>query len=277
MVVLGLVLLGLGEASVGRAAPVTVTRVEPGDRRILLEWAPLPGDTLTPDERRESDARAFGGYVVWRGISSDSTQLLRLRTFALLDSTWTFVGSTRRFVDPDSVLARGEGPDPETPLAVPGPFNGFAYYYAVTAYDASVDSIAGTVRVREYLLGGVGEALDAGIAAGQLPVVPQATPRIAPPLLREVRVVPNPYALSAPWDAPGRRRVQFIHLPTPCRISIYTLAGDFVRELEHTAQNDGEDWDLRNGDGREVTSGIYVYHVEAETGEERRGHFVVVR
>ena len=37
------------------------------------------------------------------------------------------------------------------------------------------------------------------------------------------------------------------------------------------------DWDLKNQNGEEVASGIFIYHVVSEEGFESKGHFVVVR
>ena len=37
------------------------------------------------------------------------------------------------------------------------------------------------------------------------------------------------------------------------------------------------DWDLKNADGRKVSSGIYIYQVKSPQGHEKRGHFVIIR
>jgi hypothetical protein len=96
--------------------------------------------------------------------------------------------------------------------------------------------------------------------------------------LEEVFVVPNPYRGSEPWDPTGTNRVQFRNLPEKAEIRIYTVAGDLVRILDHESVISGAaDWDLKNGDGRDVTAGIYMYRVTTPQGFEIRKHLVVVR
>ena len=36
-------------------------------------------------------------------------------------------------------------------------------------------------------------------------------------------------------------------------------------------------WDLRNGKGQKVVSGIYVYQAETPEGRTRKGHFVIIK
>jgi hypothetical protein len=96
--------------------------------------------------------------------------------------------------------------------------------------------------------------------------------------LEDVYAVPNPYRGSEPWDQAGTSRVQFRNLPAKAEVRIYTVAGDLVRILAHESTVSGAaDWDLKNGDGRDVTAGIYMYRVTTPQGFEVRKHLVVVR
>ena len=95
--------------------------------------------------------------------------------------------------------------------------------------------------------------------------------------LNTVGVVPNPYRASEAWNQAGQNEMHFINLPATARIRIFTLAGDLVRDLQHQDPiRDFERWDLKNGVGRDVASGIYMYRVEAEnfTFQSR---FIVIR
>ena len=95
--------------------------------------------------------------------------------------------------------------------------------------------------------------------------------------LGQVGVVPNPYRATEAWNPGGGHEVHFVNLPPRAKISIYTLSGDLVRELEHADQvRDFERWDLRNGAGRDVTSGVYMYRVEAESFTHQ-SRFIVIR
>ena len=100
----------------------------------------------------------------------------------------------------------------------------------------------------------------------------------AQPNLQEVVVVPNPYRGHERWDVGTAGRVQFQNLPASVTVRIYTVAGDFVRELVKNNPLSGNlDWDLKNADQHDVASGIYVFHVTSSQGFESRGHFVVIR
>ncbi|MBI1795715.1 MAG: hypothetical protein HY076_09425 [Candidatus Eisenbacteria bacterium] len=95
--------------------------------------------------------------------------------------------------------------------------------------------------------------------------------------LARVSVVPNPYRAVEAWNAAGENELHFINLPAQAVIRIYTLAGDLVRELQHQdTVRDFERWDLRNGRGRDVSSGIYLYRVVSGSFFYQN-HFIVIR
>lgn len=219
----------------------------------------------------------FTGYRVWRRSAQTDEDFQLLRTYSLLDSTWSFVGGERTFADPDSIIPRGQERDPEFEegTVVPGPFNGFGYDYAVTSYDAVIDATSFPVRITEF------ENEDPEDVATPSPVFPGRQARQAIPLLGEVRVVPNPYNPDADYGKqafPGPPRVQFVNLPRTAHVEIYSVAGDLVRELDKIDDDnvDSIDWDLKNDDGRDVAPGIYVFLVQA-SGETKTGRFVVAR
>jgi hypothetical protein len=160
-------------------------------------------------------------------------------------------------------------------LEVPGPFNGFTYLYSLTTFSAVIDATVFPFRVTQFdTLRG-----EAGLVSP--PVRPSQVARASHPLLSEVRVVPNPYNPAANFGQqvfPGAPRVQFVNLPAKAVIRIFTASGDEVRAIEKPENSgvDAVDWDLKNANGHDVASGIYVYTVEAG-GEKITGHFVVAR
>jgi hypothetical protein len=92
-----------------------------------------------------------------------------------------------------------------------------------------------------------------------------------------VSVVPNPFRAAEAWDQAGGNQVHFINLPEKARIRIYTAAGDLVREIVHDdSVRDFAIWDLKNGQGENVSSGIYVYRVESGVFSAQ-SRFVVIR
>jgi hypothetical protein len=107
--------------------------------------------------------------------------------------------------------------------------------------------------------------------------------------LLQVGVVPNPYRAVEAWNPAGGNELHFTNLPAQARIRIYTLAGDLVREIQHTINDpvsdptqpwdqlrDFETWDLKNASGRDVSSGIYIYRVEAGSFFQQ-SRFIVIR
>jgi len=116
-------------------------------------------------------------------------------------------------------------------------------------------------------------------------VVVGVTPATAPPSnLERVAVVPNPYRGSAEWDpAASEGRIHFIHIPAGSTVRIFTSNAELVRELKMDSNSSpggqtGElFWDIRNGEGRKVVSGIYIYQVETPEGRTRKGHFVIIK
>jgi len=78
-------------------------------------------------------------------------------------------------------------------------------------------------------------------------------------------VVPNPYRAREAWDHPGSHEVHFVNLPARAVIKVYTVAGDLVREIVHDDRvRDFERWDLKNANGQDVSSGIYMYRIESD-------------
>lgn len=189
----------------------------------------------------------------------------------------------------DSVFALvppGQPPGrPDYPAA--GPHDGFATYYTIV-YGA-IDQTR-----REVAEMFVPDTLDA-YARCNVPGDPTSCPNLnnkalnlmvspvyvtgpAQPNVESVIVVPNPYRASERWDEPGGGRIQFQNLPAVVRVRVYTVAGDLVRDLNKNDASTGNlDWDLKNGAGSDISSGIYVYHMESGEGFAAKGNFVVIR
>jgi len=246
---------------------------------------------------RVTEARPdFGGYRVYRMTNApDSGQALLIRRFSLnpgSELTWNFSrlnpatmnyicnggvvhDSIVTFVDPDSNgqyrkvcrrpgTADGRCLSPGDSIFIlvppPGPHDGFLTWYSVT-----IERRNTTDPDYEDLF--VPDPLDSRVNLNNKlrnlagPVEPTGGPTAD---LERVFAVPNPYRGTEVWDQPGQGEVHFINLPAQSTIKIFTAAGDLVREIAHASSiNDFERWDLKNGAGRPVASGIYMYRVEA--------------
>ena len=105
--------------------------------------------------------------------------------------------------------------------------------------------------------------------------------------MENIKVVPNPYIATndmetvvSNWYLNQRRSIMFTHLPAQCKITIFTVSGVFVDEIE--VDNDSDSgvahWDVETSEGLEVAAGMYLYHVKAEiTGAEKIGKFAIIK
>ncbi|TVR79571.1 MAG: hypothetical protein EA412_06185 [Chitinophagaceae bacterium] len=111
--------------------------------------------------------------------------------------------------------------------------------------------------------------------------------------LDEIRVVPNPYyAYSAYETSQLDNRVKITNLPSNATVSIYSIDGKLIRRFQRAiAENvsDGTpvevvnldnslDWDLRNHQNIQISSGVYIIHINAPgIGERSIRWFGVLR
>ena len=84
--------------------------------------------------------------------------------------------------------------------------------------------------------------------------------------LSKINVYPNPVG--------GDRSnvVKLTNLPAQSVVTMYTLNGALVRQFQVEGMHQSEqnlDWDLKNIAGKEVSSGAYFIHVQAEGIGER--------
>ncbi len=104
--------------------------------------------------------------------------------------------------------------------------------------------------------------------------------------LAKIRVVPNPYVVTAAWEPTnpytsgrGPRLVQFIHLPEKCTIRIFAVDGTLVKTIEHDSpMTDGsEEWDLLSKDQMDISYGVYIYHVDAPGIGSTTGRLLLIK
>lgn len=83
--------------------------------------------------------------------------------------------------------------------------------------------------------------------------------------LELIRVVPNPYyGWSAYEQSQTDNRVRITNLPVKCTISIYNASGTLIRRFTRDDKEvTFQDWDLKNHAGIPISSGIYIFHIDA--------------
>jgi hypothetical protein len=88
--------------------------------------------------------------------------------------------------------------------------------------------------------------------------------------LEQVNVVPNPYYGASGYET-GQvdNRVKITNLPKECTISIYTINGNLIRQIQKDNQDPAIEWDLKNNYGIPIASGMYIIHIDAgDVGEK---------
>lgn len=99
--------------------------------------------------------------------------------------------------------------------------------------------------------------------------------------LSQVRVVPNPfvYDKSGQGNYPGQKdKILFAGLPGPCRITIYTVSGDIVDEIDHDSMEGTEEWNQISKYNQYIASGIYIYQIQSKDGKGSTiGKFIIIR
>lgn len=95
--------------------------------------------------------------------------------------------------------------------------------------------------------------------------------------LSDVYVYPNPVRVDD-----NILKLTFANLPKRAKITIWTIDGKKVNELEEEDGNGGLDYNLKDEEGQGIGSGIYIYRIiqfddKKNETEEKIGKFAVIR
>lgn len=123
------------------------------------------------------------------------------------------------------------------------------------------------------LLGSTGQ-LGFGSVSGGRYSVNWGTVNSSPPPRSDVssaHAYPNPCSLGA-----GCRRVTFSGLTLQATIKVYTISGELVQTISKSGNTNSVDWDLKNAEGRQLASGLYLFLVRGE-GTYKKGKLVITR
>jgi len=152
---------------------------------------------------------------------------------------------------------------------------GFYTYVWVEAYneteEAGSNPYALTSRVYEADVNGV-------IRANENTIVGVIGATEAASDLSEVTVAPNPYVGSNEAELTEYETLLGFHnLPAKCNIYIYTLLGNLVDVVYHDSESGSEFWDMTTRTDEAIASGLYVYRITTEDGQEKIGKFSVMK
>lgn len=154
---------------------------------------------------------------------------------------------------------------------------GFNYYYYIQTKD---DGSTNDIQPGVPLVSGMFYTLTN---------TPAYLRRPAEDVLSKIRVVPNPYNISARNIQYGSSimsadKLEFFGLPPLCIIKIYTETGDLIRTINHVDGSGDESWDSKTSSGQLVVSGLYIAYFEVtqdgsgfKKGDNIIRKFIIIR
>lgn len=96
--------------------------------------------------------------------------------------------------------------------------------------------------------------------------------------LNKIRAVPDPYIVANEYETDQfGKRLMFNNLPNKCKISIFTVAGDFINDVHHDNSKGFEYWDMRTYNDQYIAYGLYVFVVTLPDGQQKVGKFLVIK
>ncbi len=103
-----------------------------------------------------------------------------------------------------------------------------------------------------------------------------------PTITSDVRVVPNPYIISAEKNVllyPNEEnKIVFTNISGLCTIQIYSELGELIQTLEHTDGSASQDWFLTTSSNQFIVSGIYIAVITDDiTGDREIAKFSIIR
>jgi hypothetical protein len=262
-------------------------------------------------------AEDFEGFHIWRGIDPEGKDLVSIgglsKQAAFDDAPVDLLyyseiipalRATGRYTFPFPVNGLGTELDITTihPNGRLGPnefvwfdlnaFNGFTYQFTVTTFDRGYNVKSFSQGLFKFDNCPVNqpdpfdpndpwEPGDPYVCADEL--VPALTIVTPQDNLAEVYAVPNPYRSgTSQFTTPNYRnfpdnKVRFVNVPAECRLRIYTVAGDFVFEINNAARAGNLEWDTRNTAGQPVASGAYIFRCENPSGDGVYGRLIIIR
>ncbi len=265
-------------------------KVIPENQKVSIYWDKRAENSIDPI----SGKKDFEGYRIYKtnagyDLTSSQNLLKSLIKIAEFDSANNNIGYNTGF---DFIKLNkpktftGDTTKYQYKFEIDGLLNGWQYIYSVTAFDEGdpENNMA---------------SLESSKLTGASKVLPGTLPTSKDDI--EVGVYPNPYYGEAYWDGNSERlrKIYFNNLPAECKITIYTLSGDIVKEIEHNQTTNGSDlrwfetfskdgkqrmsggehaWDLITDNDQAIATGLYLFTVkDYASGKIKRGKFLVIK
>ncbi|MGE5410392.1 MAG: hypothetical protein ACM3MI_05475 [Clostridiales bacterium] len=267
-----------------------IVKVVPEDRKATIYWDKRAEASVDPI----SSKKDFEGYRLYRtnagyDLTSSQDVLGSIVLVAEFDSLKDQIGYNTGFSKVrlnEPVTFPGDTNKYYYKFEIDNLLNGWQYTYSVTSFDKGDP---------ENNL----ESLESSVLASSKRIIP-GTPATSDKNV-QIGVYPNPYYGNAYWDGSSERlrKIYFYNLPAKCEITIYTLAGDIVKKMQHDSNSNGSDlrwfetyskdgkqimsggehaWDIISDNDQAIASGLYLFSVKnSETGDIKTGKFLIVK
>lgn len=231
------------------AAPSFTVNYNRGSNEVanIIKWSNDMELISDPDDGTFD----LAGYIIYRSDYLPIGPWIAIDTVKKNDPNY-LSGFEYTYVDTNVVIGQG-------------------YYYSLTSFDTGKPSWTGVQSLTNV------PSLESSIFANRTQT-PFIATIAATDNLDDVLVVPNPFVIGEGFSQPGLKdKIQFVNLPNPCTIRIYTVRGDLVKTI-NVAEGAGAiaDWDQVTDYGQFIESGIYIFHIDFNGGS-KLGKFAVVR
>ena len=268
---------------------VPVMRIIPEQNKATIYWDKRAESSIDPI----SGSHDFAGYKIYRTQSGfDLTNSQNIQGSLVMLAQYDSAGSTGFNTGFKAVeLATPKTfPNDTTKYyykyEVPNLLDGWQYLFSVTAFDKG-DPANNLGPLESSFLANLKSVLPGTLPTDETSVKPG--------------VYPNPYYGSAIWDGNSERlrKIYFYNLPSDCEITIYTLAGDVVKRLKHSAADNGTNirwfdqyatvsnqqftggehaWDLITDNDQAIATGLYLFTVKNnKNGDIKTGKFLIIK
>lgn len=270
------------------APPVApIVKVITDNNKATIYWDKRAEASVDPI----SGKKDFAGYQVYRTQSGfDLTGIQNIQGSLVLLAEYDSAGAAgfnngfKSVELADSIMFPNDTVKYWYKYEVPNLLNGWQYLFAITAFDKGDSTVPRLYSNPLYNL---------------KRIIPGTTPSNDDNL--KPGVYPNPYYGNAYWDGSSERlrKIYFNNLPSDCEITIYTLAGDVVKRMQHNQNSNGTNirwfeqyagdnkqqlsggehaWDLVTDNDQAIATGLYLFTVKNNSnGKIKTGKFLIIK
>ena len=151
------------------------------------------------------------------------------------------------------------------------PVRGYSYYYYIVSYNDGSNNTTGDANPPGSLHSS---------RFYTRTTAPAYLKRQAGESLDDIRVVPNPYNISArdvQYPGDDVNKIMFLNIPGQCTIKIFTERGDLIETIDHNDGSGDEEWFLLNSARQRIVSGLYIAYFETPDGKSTYEKFMIIR